>query len=56
MQGEQISDLKQYLAESNPTAIFFIPLTTQQWNTLPANVVNIDCFVNFSKKLNELTN
>ena len=32
----------------------FVPLTTQQWNALPANIVNIDCFVKFSEKLNEL--
>ena len=32
----------------------FVALTTQQWNTLPANIVNIDCLVKFSEKLNEL--
>ena len=31
----------------------FVPLTTQQQNTLPANIVNINCLVKFSEKLNE---
>ena len=41
------------LAYSN----FFVPLKTQQWNTLPASIVNIDyidCLVKFTEKLNEL--
>ena len=32
----------------------FVPLATQQWNTVPANIVNIDCLVKFIEKLNDL--
>ena len=32
----------------------FVPLATQQWNIVPANIVNIDCLVKFIEKLNDL--
>ena len=32
----------------------FVPLITQKWNTLPANIVNIDYLVKFGEKLNEI--
>ena len=40
----------------NNSFVPLITMITMEWNTLPANIVNTDCLVKFSEKLNELTN